>query len=130
MEMWFLKRNKMTLKFVVISGVNFLFGYVTFSLAWLGLNKYLSYLPIATLATAISAVWSFQTHNRITLDKKSIKNFISVQYLLFQLMGLLISSLCVPVIADYMEINLLLIQLFWTLFLSLIGLAVLVRYSN
>ena len=130
MEIMFLWRKKITLKFVVVSGINFLVGYVTFSLAWLSLKNYLSYLPIATLATALSAVWSFQSHNRITLERKSIKNFISIQYLLFQLVALLISSLCVPVVADDMEMNLLLIQLFWTLFLSLIGLVVLVRYSN
>jgi putative flippase GtrA len=130
MEMTFLRRKKITLKFVVVSGINFLVGYVTFSLAWLSLKNYLSYLPIATLATALSAVWSFQSHNRITLERKSIKNFISIQYLLFQLVALLVSSLCVPVVAEYMEVNLLLVQLFWTIFLSLIGLVVLVRYSN
>jgi len=122
--------NKLTLKFVVISGVNFVVGYAIFSLAWLSLKNYLSYLPIATLATTLSAVWSFQSHNRVTLQRKSIKSFVSIQYLLFQLIALFISSLCVPEIADSLNINLLFVQLFWTLFLSLIGLVVLAKYSE
>jgi hypothetical protein len=130
MEKRSLGRNKLTLKFVVISGVNFVVGYAIFSLAWLSLENYLSYLPIATLATTLSAVWSFQSHNRVTLQRKSIKSFVSIQYLLFQLIALLISSLCVPEIADNLKINLLFVQLFWTLFLSLIGLVVLVKYSE
>ncbi len=130
MEKRSLGRNKLALKFVVISGVNFVVGYAIFSLAWLSLKNYLSYLPIATLATTLSAVWSFQSHNRVTLQRKSIKSFVSIQYLLFQLIALLISSLCVPEIADNLNINLLFVQLFWTLFLSLIGLVVLVKYSE
>lgn len=130
MEKRSLGRYKLTFKFVVISGVNFAVGYAIFSLAWLSLKNYLSYLPIATLATMLSAVWSFQSHNRLTLQRKSIKNFVSIQYLLFQLIALLISSLCVPEIADNLKINLLFVQLFWTLFLSLIGLVVLVKYSE
>lgn len=130
MEERSLRRNKLTLKFAIISGVNFVVGYAIFSLAWLSLKNYLSYLPIATLATTLSAVWSFQSHNRVTLQRKSIKSFVSIQYLLFQLIALLISSLCVPEIADNLKINLLFVQLFWTLFLSLIGLVILVKYSE
>lgn len=130
MEKRLLGRNKLTLKFVVISGANFLIGYAIFSLAWLSLKNYLSYLPIAALATTLSAVWSFQSHNRVTLQRKSRKSFVSIQYLLFQLIALLISSLCVPEIADVLNVNLLFVQLFWTLFLSLIGLVVLVKYSG
>lgn len=128
MEKRSLGRNKFTLKFVVISGVNFVVGYAIFSLTWLSLRNYLSYLPIATLATTLSAVWSFQSHNRVTLQRKSMESFVSIQYLLFQLIALLISSLCVPEMADNLKINLLFVQLFWTLFLSLIGLVVLVKY--
>ena len=122
--------KKMTLKFVAVSAVNFLVGYIIFSLVWLALKDYLSYLPIATLATSLSAVWSFQSHNRITLERKSISSFVSIQYLLFQLIALLISALSVPLIAENMKMNLLLVQLFWTLFLSVLGLVVLVKYSN
>jgi hypothetical protein len=130
MEKRSLGSNKLTLKFVVISGINFVVGYVIFSLAWLSLKNYLSYLPIATFATILSAVWSFQSHNRVTLQRKSIKSFVSIQYLLFQLIGLLIGTLCVPEIADSLNTNLLFVQLFWTLFLSLIGLVILVKYSE
>ena len=76
---------KMKLKFVVVSDVNFIVGYSTFSLTWLCLKNYLSYLPIAALTAILAAVWSFQSHNRITLERKSIKSFISIRYLFSQL---------------------------------------------
>jgi hypothetical protein len=119
-----------SLKFIAVSGINFLVGFLIFSLTWLALNQYTSYLSIAVIATVVASVWSFQTHNRITLERTSIKNFVSAQYMSFQVVALLLSSAIVPKTATLMDLNLLVVQLFWSLVLSLIGLLVLVKYSS
>jgi hypothetical protein len=119
-----------SLKFIAVSGINFLVGFLIFSLTWLALNQYTSYLSIAVIATVIASIWSFQTHNRITLERTSIKNFVSKQYMSFQVVALLLSSAIVPKTATLMDLNLLVVQLFWSLVLSLIGLLVLVKYSS
>jgi hypothetical protein len=122
--------EKVSFKFITVSGFNFLVGYFIFILTWLTLRDHLRYLPIAAISTTFSAIWSFQTHNRITLNRRCLRIFISPQYLSLQLIALLLSSLLVPFLASYLGINLLIIQFFWTVILSLIGLVVLVKYSN
>jgi hypothetical protein len=119
-----------SLKFIAVSGINFLVGFLIFSLTWLVLNQYLNYFSIAIIATVLASIWSFQTHNRITLERTSIKNFVSAQYLTFQVVALLLSTLIVPKIAISMDVNLLIVQLFWSLVLSLLGLFVLVNFSS
>ena len=122
--------EKVSIKFLAVSVMNFLVGYLVFSLTWLALQSYLNYLQIAIIATSFAAVWSFQSHNRITLNRQSIKSFVSSQYLLFQITGLLLSSIFVPMVAEVLVINLLVIQFFWTVLLSLLGLIVIIRYSK
>ena len=122
--------EKVSIKFLAVSVMNFLVGYLVFSLTWLALQSYLNYLQIAIIATSFAAVWSFQSHNRITLNRQSIKSFVSSQYLLFQITGLLLSSIFVPMVAEVLVINLLVIQFFWTVILSLLGLIVLIRFSK
>lgn len=122
--------EKVSLKFISVSAVNFLVGYLIFCIAWLAFKAHLDYLPIATVSTVFSAIWSFQTHNRITLNRKRLKSLISPQYLSLQVSALLLSSLAVPFFASYLGINLLIIQFSWAVVLSLIGLVVLVNYSN
>jgi hypothetical protein len=122
--------RKITFKFVTVSAVNFLVGYLIFCITWLALKTHLDYLPIAAISTVFSAIWSFQTHNRITLNRRRLKSFISPQYLSVQVIALLLSSLAVPFFETYLGINLLIIQFFWVVALSLIGLVVLVKYSN
>ena len=130
-DMWAnLIYRRTSLKFIVVSGINFLVGFLIFSLTWLALNQYTNYLSIAVIATVIASIWSFQTHNRITLERTSIKNFVSAQYMSFQVVALLLSSAIVPKAATLMDLNLLVVQLFWSLVLSLIGLLVLVKYSS
>jgi hypothetical protein len=119
-----------SLKFIAVSGINFLVGFLIFSLTWLVLNQYLNYFSIAIIATVLASIWSFQTHNRITLERTSIKNFVSAQYLTFQVVALLLSTLIVPKIAISMDVNLLIVQLFWSLVLSLLSLFVLVNFSS
>lgn len=119
-----------SIKFIAVSVMNFLVGYLVFSLTWLALQSYLNYLQIAIIATSFAAVWSFQSHNRITLNRQSIKSFVSPQYLFFQITGLLLSSIFVPMVAEVLVINLLVIQFFWTVLLSLLGLIVINRYSK
>jgi hypothetical protein len=125
-----LSNRRSSLKFIAVSGINFLVGFLIFSLTWLALNPYLNYFSIAIIATVLASIWSFQTHNRITLERTSIKNFISTHYLTFQIAALLLSSLIVPKVAITMQLNLLLVQLFWSLILSLLGLLVLVNFSS
>ena len=122
--------EQVSIKFIAVSVMNFLVGYLVFSLTWLALQSYLNYLQIAIIATSFAAVWSFQSHNRITLNRQSIKSFVSPQYLFFQITGLLLSSIFVPMVAEVLVINLLVIQFFWTVLLSLLGLIVIIRYSN
>jgi len=122
--------QKVSFKFITVSAVNFLVGYLIFCITWLAFKARLDYLPIATISTVFSAIWSFQTHNRITLNRRRIKSLISPQYLSLQVIALLLSSLAVPFFASYLEINLLIIQFSWAVLLSLIGLLVLVNYSN
>ena len=118
-----------SLKFIAVSGINFLVGFLIFSLTWLALSQYANYLSIAVFATVLASLWSFQTHNRITLKRSSIKNFVSIQYVSFQVGALFLSSAIVPKVATSMDLNLLVVQLFWSLVLSLLGLIVLVKYS-
>jgi uncharacterized membrane protein YiaA len=125
-----LSNRRSSLKFIAVSGINFLVGFLIFSLTWLALNQYLNYFSIAIIATVLASIWSFQTHNRITLERTSIKNFISTHYLTFQIAALLLSSLIVPKVAITMQLNLLFVQLFWSLILSLLGLLVLVNFSS
>lgn len=122
--------EKGSIKFIAVSVINFMVGYLVFSLAWLALQSYLNYLQIAILATSFAAVWSFQSHNRITLNRQSMKSFLSPQYLLFQISALLLSSILVPIVSEFLVINLLVIQFFWTVLLSLFGLIVIIRYSK
>ena len=122
--------EQVSIKFIAVSVMNFLVGYLVFSLTWLALQSYLNYLQIAIIATSFAAVWSFQSHNRITLNRQSIKSFVSPQYLFFQITGLLLSSIFVPMVAEVLVINLLVIQFFWTVLLSLLGLIVIIRYSK
>jgi putative flippase GtrA len=119
-----------SLKFIVVSGINFLVGFLIFSLTWLALNQSTNYLSIAVIATVLASIWSFQTHNRITLERTSIKNFVSAQYMSFQIVALLLSSMIVPKAATLMHLNLLVVQLLWSLVLSLIGLLILVKFSS
>ena len=119
-----------SLKFIVVSGINFLVGFLIFSLTWLALNQYTNYLSIAVIATILASIWSFQTHNRITLERTSIKNFVSAQYMSFQIVALLLSSMIVPKAATLMHLNLLVVQLLWSFVLSLIGLLILVKFSS
>jgi putative flippase GtrA len=120
----------LTLKFIAVSAMNFLVGYLIFFLIWLALQDHLGYLPIATLATSLAAIWSFQSHNRVTLNRRSVKSFVSLQYLSFQIIALVLSSITVPMASEFLEVNLLIIQLFWAFFLSVLGLIVLINYSN
>lgn len=130
-DKWFkLTSRGSSLRFITVSGVNFLVGFLIFSLTWLMLNQYLNYFSVAIIATVLASIWSFQTHNRITLERNSIKMFVSAQYLTFQVVALLLSSLIVPKIAISMDLNLLFVQLFWSLVLSLFGLLVLISFSN
>jgi len=122
--------ENLSIKFIAVSVMNFVVGYLLFSLTWLALQSYLNYLQIAILATSFAAVWSFQSHNRITLNRQSIKSFVSPQYLLFQISTLLLSSILVPMVSEVLEMNLLVIQFFWTVLLSLLGLIVIIRYSK
>jgi putative flippase GtrA len=122
--------EKVSFKFITVSAFNFFVGYLIFSFTWLTFKDHLRYLPIAAISTTFSAIWSFQTHNRITLNRRRLRSFISPQYLSLQLIALLLSSLVVPFFASYLGINLLIIQFFWAVILSLIGLVVLVKYSN
>ena len=119
-----------SLKFIAVSGINFLVGFLIFSLTWLALNQSTNYLSIAVIATVLASIWSFQTHNRITLERTSIKNFVSAQYMSFQIVALLLSSMIVPKAATLMHLNLLVVQLLWSLVLSLIGLLILVKFSS
>ena len=119
-----------SLKFIAVSGINFLVGFLIFSLTWLALNQYLNYFSIAIIATVLASIWSFQTHNRITLERTFIKNFVSAQYLIFQVAALLLSSLIVPKIAISMDLDLLFVQLFWSLVVSLLSLLVLDNFSS
>jgi hypothetical protein len=120
----------MSFRFLAVSAVNFLVGYLFFCIAWLAFKAHLDYLLIATISTVFSAIWSFQTHNRITLNRKGLKSLISPQYLSLQVSALLLSSLAVPFFASYLEVNLLIVQFSWAVILSIIGLVVLVNYSN
>ena len=122
--------ENLSIKFIAVSVMNFVVGYLLFSLTWLALQSYLSYLQIAILATSFAAVWSFQSHNRITLNRQSIKSFVSPQYLLFQITTLLLSSILVPMVSVVLAMNLLVIQFFWTILVSLLGLIVIIRYSK
>ena len=122
--------EKVSIKFIAVSVMNFLVGYLVFSLTWLALQSYLNYLQIAIIATSFAAVWSFQSHNRITLERQSIKSFVSPQYLLFQITGLLLGSFFVPIVAEVLVINLLVIQFFWTVLLSLFGLIIIVKFTK
>jgi uncharacterized membrane protein YiaA len=119
-----------SLKFIAVSGINFLVGFLIFSLTWLTLNQHLNYFSVAIIATVLASIWSFQTHNRITLERTLIKNFVSTQYLTFQVAALLLSTLIVPKIAISLDLNLLFVQLFWSFVLSLLGLLVLANYSS
>jgi hypothetical protein len=130
-EMWTnLIQRGSSLKFIAVSGINFLVGFLIFSLTWLALNQYTNYLSIAVIATILASIWSFQTHNRITLERTSIKNLVSAQYMFFQIVALLLSSMIVPRAATLMDLNLLVVQLLWSLVLSLIGLLILVKFSS
>jgi uncharacterized membrane protein YiaA len=122
--------GRVSLKFLAVSIINFFVGFIIFLLAWLTLSDHLNYLPIAILSTLFAAVFSFQTHNRITLERQSIKNFVSAQYLTFQVISLLIGSVTVPTVAAHTHLNLLVVQLFWTLLLSVVGLIVIIRSST
>ena len=122
--------EKLSIKFITVSVMNFVVGYLLFSLIWLALHSYLNYLQIAILATSFAAVWSFQSHNRITLNRQSIKSFVSPQYLFFQITTLLLSSILVPMVSEVLVIDLLVIQFFWTVLLSPLGLFVIIRYSK
>jgi len=68
-----LSKGRVPFKFLAVSVVNFSVGFMIFSLTWLTLSDHLSYLLIAIISTFFAAVWSFQTHNRITLERRSIK---------------------------------------------------------
>jgi putative flippase GtrA len=128
-DMWAdLIQRGSSLKFISVSGINFLVGFLIFSLTWLALNQYTNYLFMAVIATLLASIWSYQTHNRITLERTSIKNFVSTQYMSFQVVALLLSSMIVPKAATLMDLNLLVVQLLWSLVLSLIGLLILVKY--
>ena len=130
-DMWAnLIQRGSSLKFIDVSGINFLVGFLIFSLTWLALNQSTNYLSIAVIATVLASIWSFQTHNRITLERTSIKNFVSAQYMSFQIVALLLSSMIVPKAATLMHLNLLVVQLLWSFVLSLIGLLILVKFSS
>jgi hypothetical protein len=130
-DRWFsLIKHAFSVKFLAVSGINFLAGYLIFSLVWLALSQYVNYLSVAAIATVLASIWSFQTHNRVTLERTSIKNFVSAQYMSFQVVAVFLSSLIVPKAATSMGLNLLVVQLFWSLLMSLLGLIVLMKYSS
>jgi hypothetical protein len=55
---------------------------------------------------------------------------VSAQYMFFQIVALLLSSMIVPRAATLMDLNLLVVQLLWSFVLSLIGLLILVKFSS
>jgi hypothetical protein len=117
-------------RFTFVSALNFGVGFFVFSLLWITFQTVLSYFLIALLSTLLASVWSYQTQNRFTFKRKTLASLVSWQYLILQTSGLVLSSMMVPTITQTTNLNLLLVQLVWSLFFSIIGLCVLSSYSR
>jgi hypothetical protein len=117
-------------RFAFVSALNFGVGYLIFSLLWVTFHSVLNYFLISFFSTLLASVWSYQTQNRFTLKRSTLKSLVSWQYLILQVLGLVLGALVVPAITQTTNLNLLIVQLAWSFVFSLIGLLVLFVYSR
>jgi len=111
-------------RLVGVSICNYLFGNILFTILWLFLHHYFAYWEIAIFCLIVASIFSYQTLSRLILGRKK-GPFINFLYVTFQLLGLLLAIILVPVISDRLRISIILIQFGWSACYSLISLLML-----
>jgi hypothetical protein len=112
------KSSLFSFRFVLISLLNFTFGYSAFTVLWLWGNSFFSYWQIACASTLFSSIFSFQSQSRFVLRKRESIVLVKPSYIFLQFVGLVINIVVVPLLSDSYEINILLAQFFWSSFFS------------
>jgi hypothetical protein len=112
------KSSLFSFRFILISLLNFTFGYSAFAVLWLLGNSFFTYWQIACLSTLFSSIFSFQSQSRFVLRKKGSLVLVQPSYIFLQFFSLVINIVVVPFLSDFYKINILLAQFFWSSFFS------------
>ena len=119
----------MTTNFVfrmfLVSGINYLFGNSVFALLWGIFKLKFQYWEIATLSTILAAIFSYQTQSRFILKNENLNSFVNSRFVGFQLLGLALSILMVPLLASSLRINIVFSNFIWSAFFSILSLVLL-----
>jgi hypothetical protein len=117
-------------RFLVFGAFNYLAGNLIFTSIWWFWGTKFPYWFIALLATMTASIVSYSTHTFGTLRSHSFDRRNLAFYALVQGIGLIISSLLVPKVAQMLNINLLPVQYDWSAIFSIIGIALLKILAN
>jgi hypothetical protein len=112
------------LRLILVSLCNFLFGNILFAFLWIFLHQYFAYWGIAIVCLILASIFSYQTQSRLILGRET-GPFINFLYITFQLLGLFLAILLVPVISDRLRLSIILIQFGWSACYSLTSLLML-----
>ena len=123
-------QDRTIIRFGLVSALNFIAGYLIFVTLWVAMQQFATYLIIASVSTTLSSILSYQSQNRFTLNRNSLQKIISLPYLAYQVFGLFLASVTIPILVEKTHLNLLIVQFIWSLIFSLLGLVILKRYSK
>ena len=113
------------IRIVIVSTINYLFGNTLFAFVWYFSQSFLKYSVVASLSTVLAAIFSYQTQSRYIFGRKTLKSFINMYYVSFQLLGLFLGILLVPLLALNLRVSIVVVQFCWSALFSLITLTIL-----
>ncbi len=104
-------------RYLAVGILNFIFANVLFVFFWYFNSESLTYWKIASIVTIISAIFSFFSQNVLTLRQEiySLRSFF--KYFLAQIIWLPLGIICVPRMAKFLNLPLVLVQLLFTAFI-------------
>ena len=123
-------RGEFGFRFLSVSILNYLAGDLFFSTLWLIFGNILAFWLIVVISTLLASIFSYQTHRRISLKTQRIRKIVDFKYLFFQFLNLTLGIFMIPRLAEFFEVNFIVMYFLWSGFASLVILLILINEKN
>ena len=112
-------------RFAISGFLNYLASNAIFTVLWVSLQKDLSYVTIAVIASVASIGFSLLVHRKLTFYGKGPSSGSSCAYYGFHLSVFALSLYGIPKISNSLGVDILIIQYIWSFLGSIVGVVIL-----
>lgn len=113
-----------SVRFLLVSILNYLTGNLIFSIIWFLNDSKFSYPIIATCSTLAASVFSYQTQSRILLKSSNNIKVVEPLYLCIQISSLLLSFYIVPLLSKVTSTGYIFTQFLWSAIISVVSILI------